>query len=104
MNPWYEELVKECETAHDKECEYGPSCGDRANHIERVFVRLALKELVITQGARLAAVEKLHSEYEPFCGNPQHTNLDVGCPDCAYICAGCGEVWPCDDIKAVRGE
>lgn len=30
------------------------------------------------------------------CGNPRHTNFDIGCPDCAVVCDYCTCPWPCD--------
>ena len=33
------------------------------------------------------------------CGNAQHTNFDVGCPDCAVVCDYCTCPWPCDARK-----
>ena len=35
------------------------------------------------------------------CGNPAHTNLDVGCPDCAEYCTECGDPSPCRTYTAV---
>lgn len=30
------------------------------------------------------------------CGNPSHTNPDVGCPDCALVCTNDMQDWPCE--------
>ena len=35
------------------------------------------------------------------CGNPSHTNPDVGCPDCFLGCDACGEAYPCPTISAI---
>lgn len=35
------------------------------------------------------------------CGNPAHTNPDVGCPDCDEQCVDCGQSWPCETVRAV---
>lgn len=35
------------------------------------------------------------------CSNPQHTNSEVGCPDCYHPCQGCGEVFPCPDYLLI---
>lgn len=44
--------------------------------------------------ALLEAAEK-HQEVV-VCGNPRHTNFDIGCPDCAVVCDYCTCPWPCD--------
>ena len=33
------------------------------------------------------------------CGNPSHTNPDVGCPDCLLYCASCDVEMPCPTIR-----
>ena len=93
MNPWYVELVIECEAAHDKECEHGEECPKRTSHIEQVFIRHALKDRVVTLQARLAAVEKLHQE------RPNSVSALYPTPLCS-----CGKEYPCATIKAARGE
>ena len=35
------------------------------------------------------------------CGNPAHTNPDVGCPECGEYCADCGQTWPCATARAL---
>lgn len=47
--------------------------------------------------ALLEAAEK-HQEVV-VCGNPRHTNFDIGCPDCAVVCDYCTCPWPCDARK-----
>ena len=37
------------------------------------------------------------------CGNPSHTNPDVGCPDCFIGCDACGEPHPCPTRRALDG-
>lgn len=127
MNNWYVELVKECETAHDKECEHGEECPERASHIEQVFIRHALKDRVVTLQARLAAVEKLHGKYPIYdttfaCADrterhSQEAHMEVDgvivCTDLPLyaVCAQCRDEegfrtinWPCETIKAARGK
>ena len=36
------------------------------------------------------------------CGNPRHTSLDVGCPECYYPCQGCAEPYPCPTVTAIN--
>ena len=33
------------------------------------------------------------------CGNPSHTNPDVGCPDCLLYCASCDVEMPCPTVR-----
>ena len=49
------------------------------------------------------AVLDLHDprEGEWSCGNPVHTNPDIGCPDCGLACRTCGESVPCPEWLAV---
>ena len=35
------------------------------------------------------------------CGNPAHTNPDVGCPECGEYCADCDQTWPCATVRAL---
>ena len=53
-----------------------------------------------------AAIEKVRAEHqgEWSCGNPRHTNPDVGCPDCGAGCISCGEQYPCPTIRAIDKE
>ena len=37
------------------------------------------------------------------CGNPSHTNPDVGCPDCFMECDDCGEAHPCPTLRTLDG-
>lgn len=99
MNPWYVELVIECEAAHDKECEHGEECPERASHIEQVFIRHALIDRVVTLQARLAAVKEVHERREYWT----ETGEDI-CDTCSRRKQNDFEYWPCDTIKAVRGE
>jgi hypothetical protein len=64
----------------------------------------ALRDEVDRLRAFADAVLGLH-HMDVACGNPQHTNFDVGCPDCAAVCDSCGEDWPCRtaDLAAERG-
>jgi len=104
VNNWYEELVKECKTTHDKECEYGEECPERTSHIERVFVRHALNDRVVTLQARLAAVDKLHSPVEAIAANGNRITVCNHCVgDLAYVFDEQLN-WPCPTIKAARGE
>lgn len=48
-----------------------------------------------------AAKEPCLHQPEWSCGNPAHTNLDVGCPDCAEHCTDCDQAWPCPTIRAI---
>ena len=50
--------------------------------------------------AALTAALDLHNAYVS-CGNPQHTNFEVGCPECAEYCEACGEVCPCPTLAAI---
>lgn len=43
----------------------------------------------------LIAEAETHQELVT-CGNPQHTNFEVGCPECAVVCDYCTCPWPCD--------
>ncbi len=53
--------------------------------------------------AALTAVLDLHRE-EVSCGNPRHTNFDVGCPECLVVCDSCGEIYPCPTVRAITAE
>lgn len=58
----------------------------------------ASKSLIEDCWDRLAAVEKLHEREEvDYCDDPE-------CCDIEPYCGKCQTQWPCDDIKAVRGE
>ena len=35
------------------------------------------------------------------CGNPAHTNPDVGCPECGEYCVDCDQAWPCSTVRAL---
>ena len=50
--------------------------------------------------AALTAALDLHNAYVS-CGNPQHTNFEVGCPECAEYCEASGEVCPCPTLAAI---
>jgi hypothetical protein len=50
--------------------------------------------------AALTAALDLHNAYVS-CGNPRHTNLEVGCPECTEYCEACGEVYPCPTLAAI---
>lgn len=47
-----------------------------------------------------APLRELHTE-DWSCGNPRHTNPDVGCPDCGVHCGHCGHDWPCPTVQAI---
>ena len=49
----------------------------------------------------LRAVMVLH-EHLWGCGNPRHTNTEVGCPECEEICDDCGSSYPCPTVTAIR--
>lgn len=51
--------------------------------------------------AAIRAVEALHQESEWRCGNPRHTNPDVGCPECHTECETCDRTYPCPTIRAL---
>ena len=51
-------------------------------------------------GEALRAVLDLHQP-KWSCGNPQHTNPEVGCPDCAECCIECGDYLPCPTVQAI---
>ena len=45
-----------------------------------------------------AGLRKLHSaQWE--CGNPRHTNPDVGCPECCEVCVTCDRTMPCATVR-----
>ena len=56
------------------------------------------------RNAQLQAVLELHEfdSEDVACGNPRHTNFDVGCPDCYHPCQGCGESYPCQTVRAIE--
>ena len=33
------------------------------------------------------------------CGNPRHTNPEVGCPECSEVCATCDRTMPCPTVR-----
>lgn len=33
------------------------------------------------------------------CGNPGHTNPDVGCPECDEVCRTCTDHMPCPTVR-----
>lgn len=47
-----------------------------------------------------APIRELH-ESEWSCGNPRHTNPDIGCPECAEYCDLCGHMWPCPTMQEI---
>lgn len=58
-----------------------------------------------TKRAVIAVLELHEFDSEDVaCGNPRHTNFDVGCPDCYYPCQGCGESYPCPTFQAIEKE
>jgi hypothetical protein len=50
--------------------------------------------------AAFTEVLDLHKAYVS-CGNPQHTNFEVECPECADYCEACGEVYPCPTFAVI---
>lgn len=57
-------------------------------------------------GAALAAIERvdaLHVESDWKCGNPRHTNPEIGCPECYTECETCDRTYPCDTRAALDG-
>jgi len=65
--------------------------GERLVELEETTDRLV---------AALTAALDIHKAYVS-CGNPQHTNFEVGCPECTEYCEACGEVWPCPTRAAI---
>lgn len=61
---------------------------------------IGLPEPVATSPA-IRAVLDLHQP-EWTCGDPAHTNPDVGCPDCAEYCVDCGQEWPCPTVRKIE--
>jgi hypothetical protein len=51
------------------------------------------------QLAKARVLHKLDDEFG--CGNADHTNRSVLCPDCVEVCKGCGDLWPCPDARAL---
>lgn len=99
MTPWFEQLVKAAATEHDTECIDGADCGSRTRHLDQVFVPQALKRRVVALQARLAAVEEVHIRREYWT----ETGEDI-CDTCSRRKQNDFVYWPCDTIKAVRGE
>ena len=64
---------------------------------------LALIARVREAEAALERVRELHRDGDWECGNPSHTNPEVGCPDCWVACASCQESYPCPTIRALEG-
>lgn len=64
---------------------------------------LALIARVREAEAALERVWELHREGDWECGNPSHTNPEVGCPDCWVACASCQESYPCPTIRTLEG-
>jgi len=51
---------------------------------------------------QLAAARAMHRlDEEMACGNWEHTNRSVECPECTDVCAWDGEPWPCGTAKAL---
>lgn len=78
-----------------------------ADAVARVIIELPmLRGLADRLEAAEAAIEKVRAEHqgEWSCGNPRHTNPDVGCPDCGAGCISCGEQYPCPTIRAIDKE
>lgn len=45
-----------------------------------------------------AGLRELHpAQWE--CGNPRHTNPEVGCPECSEVCATCDRAMPCPTVR-----
>lgn len=59
--------------------------------------------LQMERAAAAAAVRDVLALHQPewSCGNPAHTNPDVGCPECAEQCTDCGQTWPCATLRAI---
>lgn len=74
---------------------------------ERAFTNLHfLRAAPIAVPALVAAVRAVLDLHDPregewSCGNPVHTNPDIGCPDCGLACRTCGESVPCPEWLAV---
>ncbi len=66
--------------------------------------RRVLAEPILDDVALLVAfVREVEARHVPVddCGNAQHTNFEVGCPDCLTVCAVDGEDYPCPDRQAL---
>ena len=66
---------------------------------------LALLDAADERDRLAAAVERVQALHVGSwgCGNPSHTNPDVGCPDCFMECDDCGEAHPCPTLRALDG-
>ena len=54
--------------------------------------------------AQVERVRELHDDGYWECANPQHTNPNVGCPECREICTSCGYDCPCPTIRALDAD
>lgn len=71
---------------------------------ERAYKRTIRAEA--ERDAALAAIERmaaLHIESDWKCGNPRHTNPEIGCPECYTECETCDRTYPCDTRAALDG-
>ena len=66
---------------------------DVADHEWAMTSALAAAWPILSAGLR-----ELHSaQWE--CGNPRHTNPDVGCPECCEVCVACDRDMPCATVR-----
>ena len=63
---------------------------------------LNLRDELDRMAEQVERVRALHVD-DWGCGNPSHTNPDVGCPDCFIGCDACGEPHPCPTRRALDG-
>lgn len=91
-------------TVHDPDCEGCECGGDEAGHVaisvEDVEFIADARTVVPALTAAVRDVLALH-QGDWSCGNPTHTNPDVGCPECGECCADCGQTWPCPTVRAL---
>ena len=83
-----------CGAAPGRPCYGNGEMPRHMTHGARAAVRLK---------ALTAAVRDVLARHAPEwpCGNPAHTNPDVGCPECEDSCADCGQSWPCPTVRAL---
>lgn len=72
----------------------------RVNYAEEARTLLASAADIPTLLDAVRDVLALHLR-DWSCGNPAHTNPDVGCPDCEEYCTDCGQTWPCATVRAL---
>ena len=75
-------------------------------HDARIEAKCDCGAVKAESDAALAAIERvaaLHIESDWKCGNPRHTNPEIGCPECYTECETCDRTYPCDTRAALDG-